>query len=66
MSLSASLREQVRRRAGCACEFCSISEIDVGGLLTVDHFHPQSRGGSDALENLIYACVNCNQYKQDY
>ncbi len=66
MSLSASLREQVRRRAGCACEFCSISEIDVGGLLTVDHFHPQSRGGSDTLENLIYACVNCNQYKQDY
>jgi hypothetical protein len=66
MSLSASLREQVRQRAECACEFCSISEIDVGGLLTVDHFHPQSKGGSDALENLIYACINCNQYKQDY
>jgi hypothetical protein len=66
MSLSASIREQVRQRAGCACEFCSISEIDVGGLLTIDHFHPQSRGGADSLENLIYACINCNQYKQDY
>jgi hypothetical protein len=66
MSLSASIREQVRQRAGCACEFCSISEMDVGGLLTIDHFHPQSRGGSDSSENLIYACVNCNQYKRDY
>ena len=66
MSLSANLREQVRQRAGYACEFCSISEVDVGGLLTVDHFHPQSKDGSDALENLIYACINCNQYKQNY
>ena len=66
MSLSADLREQVRRRADCACEFCGISEIDVGGLLTIDHFHPRSKGGAETLENLIYACIHCNQYKQNY
>lgn len=66
MSLSADLREQVRRRANCACEFCGVSEIDVGGLLTIDHFHPRPKGGTETLDNLIYACIHCNQYKQDY
>jgi hypothetical protein len=66
MSLSATLREQVRQRAGCVCEFCGVAETDVGGLLTIDHFQPRSKGGTDALENLIYACINCNQHKQDY
>ncbi|MBC7880126.1 MAG: HNH endonuclease [Anaerolineae bacterium] len=66
MSLSLEIREQVRQRARRACEFCGVSEVDVGGLLTIDHFHPQSKGGSDDLDNLIYCCVRCNQYKQDY
>jgi HNH endonuclease len=66
MSLTASIREQVRRRAQCACEFCGITEIDAGGMLTIDHFRPRFQAGSDTLENLIYACVACNQYKQDY
>jgi HNH endonuclease len=66
MSLTASIREQVRQRAQCACEFCGVTEIDVGGMLTIDHFRPRTKAGSDTLENLIYACIACNQYKQDY
>jgi HNH endonuclease len=66
MSLAASIREQVRQRAQCACEFCGITEIDTGSRLTIDHFQPQTKAGSDELENLIYACIACNQYKQDY
>jgi hypothetical protein len=66
MSLTASIREQVRQRAHCACEFCGITEVDAGGMLTIDRFQPFSKAGSDALENLIYACIGCNQYKQDY
>jgi HNH endonuclease len=66
MSVSPELREQVRQRAACACEFCGVTETDVGGGLTIDHFQPQSKGGSDGLENLIYSCASCNQYKQDY
>jgi hypothetical protein len=56
----------VRERAKFACEFCGVSETDTGGRLTVDHFRPKSKGGTDDLSNLIYCCVRCNQYKQDY
>jgi HNH endonuclease len=66
MSLAASIREQVRRRAQYACEFCGIAEIDAGGMLTIDHFQPRAKAGSDGLENLSYVCIACNQYKQDY
>jgi HNH endonuclease len=66
MTLSPDLREYVRQRASCACEFCGVSEIDVGGMLTLDHFQPRSQGGADTVENLVYACANCNQYKQGY
>ena len=66
MTLSASLREQIRNRAAGLCEFCGVSETSVGGQLTIDHFQPQSKGGQDSLENLVYCCVRCNQYKQNY
>ena len=55
--------ELVRQRFHRACGYCGITEISSGGLLTVDHYHPRSIGGSDDLDNLIYACFNCNQYK---
>jgi hypothetical protein len=48
MSLAASIREQVRQRAQCACEFCGITEIDTGGMLTIDHFQPRTKAGSDS------------------
>jgi HNH endonuclease len=32
----------------------------------MDHFHPQAAGGSDDLENLVYACTACNRFKGDY
>jgi hypothetical protein len=66
MSVPASIREQVRQRAQYACEFCGIAEINTGGMLTIDHFQPRATAGSNELENLIYACITCNQYKQDY
>lgn len=39
MTIPAALRERVRQRADYACEFCGIGETDMGGRLTVDHFH---------------------------
>lgn len=62
----ADIRDQVRRRANFACEFCGVTEVDTGGRLTIDHFQPRTKGGSDNLDNLLYCCVRCNQYKQDY
>jgi hypothetical protein len=43
-----------------------VTEADTGGALTIDHFQPRARGGTDAPENLLYCCYRCNQYKADY
>ena len=59
-------RERVRQRANVACEFCGMSETDTGGQLTIDHFRPRGKGGDDSLDNLLYCCIRCNQYKLDY
>jgi hypothetical protein len=64
--IKATVRERVRQRANLACEFCGISETDAGGELTVDHFQPKGKGGDDSLDNLLYCCPRCNQYKLDY
>ena len=56
----------MRERAGFACEYCGVTETDAAGLLTVDHFQPQAQSGPDTLDNLLYCCTRCNQYKADY
>lgn len=66
MSVSGEVRQIIRQRARYACEFCGVTETDAGGELTIDHFHPQTKGGTDTLENLLYCCYRCNQYKADY
>lgn len=66
MSVSEETKQLVRRRARFACEYCGVSETSAGGELTVDHFRPQSKGGSDEPDNLVYACVRCNLYKSDF
>jgi hypothetical protein len=66
VSIPRRARERVRVRANFACEYCGVTETDTGGELTVDHFQPTARGGSDHLSNLLYCCHRCNQYKADY
>ncbi len=57
-----ALRAQYRYR----CGYCGVEETEVGAELTVDHFQPRSQGGSDELDNLVYCCNACNQFKGDY
>ena len=66
MSISEQTRAQVQARANFACEYCGVSESDAGGELTIDHYQPQTAGGSDQAENLVYACHRRNLYKGDY
>jgi hypothetical protein len=66
MSLPENVVTDVRRRANFACEYCGVTETDAGGLLTVDHFLPRARGGTDEAENLLYCCFRCNLHKADY
>jgi 5-methylcytosine-specific restriction endonuclease McrA len=47
------------QRDGPGCWYCGA----MVGRLTIDHVHPRSRGGSNALENLRLACTPCNSLK---
>ncbi len=58
--------DQVRARWEARCGYCGVTEEDVGGDLTVDHYVPQVAGGDDGDENLVYACFRCNLYKGDF
>ena len=66
MTITSQIREKVRQHADFSCEYCGVKEQDSGDLLTIDHYHPTSKGGGDQLENLIYTCSRCNLYKHAY
>jgi hypothetical protein len=66
VNISDTTRQEVRARAGFACEYCGITERDAGSELTIDHFKPKSASGADDAENLVYACFRCNLHKSDY
>ncbi len=51
-------RKNVLRRDGFKCQYCGARD-----KLTIDHVHPKSRGGKDSWENLVSACVPCNNRK---
>ncbi|MCB0108495.1 MAG: HNH endonuclease [Caldilineaceae bacterium] len=58
--------EVVRRLYRFACGYCGTTETTSGGEMTVDHYMPRAVGGDDELDNLVYACWKCNQYKHDF
>jgi 5-methylcytosine-specific restriction endonuclease McrA len=53
-------RKNILRRDGHRCQYCGTSSN-----LTVDHMMPRSRGGEDTWENLVTACIKCNNKKGD-
>ncbi|GAB4456834.1 MAG: hypothetical protein OHK0029_15420 [Armatimonadaceae bacterium] len=61
--ISASLRRTVRTLYGFACGYCGVSETEVGAFLTIDHYISRDAGGSDEVDNLVYACHACNLHK---
>ncbi len=54
-------RRNIFERDKNTCQYCGkrFSKCD----LTIDHVVPRSRGGYDAWENLVLACVKCNVKK---
>ncbi len=54
-----SVGEQGQRVAACA--YCGSTEGQIG----IDHVLPRSRGGTDTWNNLVLACLPCNQRKGD-
>src|SRR5262252_7659432 len=62
--ISAQMRAQVRERAHNACEYCHLHQDDSPlAALHVEHIVPRSHGGSDDLDNLALACIDCNLHK---
>jgi len=57
-------RDDVRGRALGCCEYCKLPD-EPSGLLPfhVDHVRAKQHRGSDALDNLCYACSRCNKFK---
>ena len=45
------------------CFYCGRSSQEVA--LQIDHVLPRSKGGTDEIENLVSACVDCNVGKAD-
>jgi 5-methylcytosine-specific restriction endonuclease McrA len=54
-------RKNILRRDGHRCQYCGRSDL----ALTLDHIQPASRGGEETWENLVCACVECNNRKGD-
>jgi 5-methylcytosine-specific restriction endonuclease McrA len=54
-------RKNILRRDNHKCQYCSRADV----TLTIDHIVPKSKGGDDSWENLVAACVKCNNKKGD-
>lgn len=55
-----TLRSQVFERDGFICQYCGAK-----GGLHCDHMQPITRGGTDDIENLVTACLDCNLTKRN-
>jgi 5-methylcytosine-specific restriction endonuclease McrA len=49
------------KRDGHKCAYCGRADLP----LTLDHVIPRSKGGDDSWENLVAACLPCNNRKGD-
>ena len=54
-------RKNIIDRDENICQYCGVSKSS----LTIDHIIPKGRGGIDCWENLVAACMQCNQKKGD-
>jgi len=55
---------QIRDRAQHRCEYCQLHQQDSPlARLQFEHIIPKKHGGSDDLDNLALACVDCNLHK---
>ncbi len=52
-------RKNIIKRDSHQCQYCGRRNVP----LTIDHVIPKVRGGQDTWENLVCACVQCNNRK---
>ena len=66
MTINKVVRQLVRERAKFLCEYCHSPEWSSADLFTLEHLLPQSKGGSDELNNLALACRRCNERRYNF
>ena len=52
-------RKNILKRDGHQCQYCGATGIS----LTIDHIVPKKQFGKDTWENLVTACITCNNKK---
>ena len=52
-------RKNILKRDGHTCQYCGENNAQ----MTVDHVIPKIYGGQDSWENLVCACIRCNNIK---
>lgn len=55
------VREYLLEKWGRKCAYCDAKDVP----LEIDHILPRSQGGSDRVSNLVIACHDCNQAKDN-
>ncbi len=61
--IQVKLRNEVAQRASYSCEYCLLDEVKTGLFCEVDHVIGVKHGGPTEINNLAYACFNCNRNK---
>jgi 5-methylcytosine-specific restriction endonuclease McrA len=62
--IGSQTRTHVRERAQSACEYCRLHQDDSPlAALHVEHIIPKVHGGTDELDNLALARIDCNLHK---
>lgn len=62
--MNSATKDQVRQRADHRCEYCQLRQEDSPlAALHIEHVIPKKHGGSDDLQNLALACIDCNLHK---
>jgi hypothetical protein len=61
--LTAEQRTLVVERACRCCEYCWAQERFAPDPFSIEHIIPRAKRGTDALDNLAYACQGCNGRK---
>lgn len=52
-------KKNIIKRDNHTCQYCGKK----AGMMTTDHIIPRAQGGSDSWENLVCACLECNNRK---
>lgn len=59
--ISKADRFRILTRDNYACQYCGKKAPDV--VLEIDHKTPVSKGGDNAIDNLVTSCFDCNRGK---